>query len=164
MSNNASKTTKMSPNVRVYFCYLFNTNIVYMVQENLICNLQLLRNIRQLLTRQLVQSGFNCEIKTGHLNLVSCFGPRMRALVKAFCRGESRDKIPCQRLNPRAKTWHKVWMTGLNLNYDTIPIPSLQNSQNKCQKSSFNYDHRRHLILPLPPLHALSTLNARTCC
>ena len=105
-----------------------------------------------------------CRIKTGHSNLVSCFGPRMRALAKVFYRGESRGKIPCQRPNPRAKTWHKIWMTGLNPNYDTTPISSLQNSQNKCQKSSFTYDHRRHLILPLPPVHALPTVNAPTCC
>ena len=76
---------------------------------------------------------YNCRIKTGHSNLVSCFGPRMRALAKVFYRGESRGKIPCQRPNSRAKTWHKIWITGLNPNYDTIPIPSLQNSQNKCQ-------------------------------
>ena len=78
---------------------------------------------------------FDCRIKTGHSNLVSCFGLRMRALAKVFYRGESRGKIPCQRPHPRAKTWHKIWMTGLNPNYDTIPIPSLQISQNKCQKS-----------------------------
>ena len=102
--------------------------------------------------------------KGGHSNLVSCFGPRMRELAKVFYRGESRGKIPCQCPNPRAKTWHKIWMTGLNPNYDTTPIPSLQNSQNKCQKSSFTYDHRRHLILPLPPVHALPTVNAPTCC
>ena len=107
---------------------------------------------------------YNCRIKTGHSNLVSCFGPRMRVLAKVFYRGESRGKIPVQRPNPRAKTWHKIWMTSLNPNYDTTPIPSLQNSQNKCQKSSFIYDHRRHLILPLPPVHALPTVNAPTCC
>ena len=55
-------------------------------------------------------------------------------------------------------------MTCLNPNYDTILIPSLQNLQNKCQKSSFTYDRWHHLILPLPPVHALPTLNARTCC
>ena len=38
-----------------------------------------------------------CRIKTGHSNLVSCLGPRMRALAKVFYRGESRGKIPCQR-------------------------------------------------------------------
>ena len=54
------------------------------------------------------------RIETGHSNLVSCFGPRMRALAKVFYRGESRGKIPCQRPNPRAKTWHKIWMTDLN--------------------------------------------------
>ena len=107
---------------------------------------------------------YNCRIKTGHSNLVSCFGPRMRALTKVFYRGKSRGKIPCQRPNPRAKHDTRFLMTGLNPNYDTIPIPSLQNSQNKCQKSSFTYDHRCHLILPLPPVHALPTLNARTCC
>ena len=74
--------------------------------------------------------GYNvCSIKTGHSNLVSCFGLRMRALAKVCYRGDSRGKIPCQRPNPRAKTWHKIWMTGLNPNYETIPIPSLQNSQ-----------------------------------
>ena len=31
-----------------------------------------------------------CRIKTGHSNLVSCFGPRMRALAKVFYQGESR--------------------------------------------------------------------------
>ena len=53
---------------------------------------------------------------------------------------QSRGKISYQRPNARAKTWHKIWTTGLNPNYDTMPIPSLQNSQNKCQKSSFTYD------------------------
>ena len=122
----------------------------------------------QLWPRSVLPYGINyvtiCRIKTGHSNLVSCFVPRMRALAKVFYRGESRGKIPCQRSNTRAKTWHKIWMTGLNPNYDTTPIPSLQNSQNKCQKSSFTYDHRRHLILPLPPVHTLPTVNVRTCC
>ena len=93
-----------------------------------------------------LQPCYTCRIKTGHSNLVSCFGPRMRALAKVFYRGESRGKIPCQRPNPRAKTWHKIWMTSLNPNYDTTSIPSRQNSQNKCQKSSFTYDHRRHFV------------------
>ena len=88
-----------------------------------------------------------CRIKTGHSNLVSCFGPKMRALAN----------IPCQPSNPRAKTWHKIWMTGLNPNYDTIPMSSLQNSQNKCQQSSFTFDRRRHLILPFPPEHTFPT-------
>ena len=44
-----------------------------------------------------------CRIKTGHSNLASCFGPRMRALAKVFYRGESRGKIPCQRPNPKFK-------------------------------------------------------------
>ena len=79
------------------------------------------------------QCAIVCRIKTGHSNLVSCLGPRMRALARVFYRGKSRGKIPCQRPNPRAKTWHKIWMIGLNPNHDTKPIPSLQNSQNKCQ-------------------------------
>ena len=45
--------------------------------------------------------GCVCRIKTGHSNLVSCFGPRMRYLAEVFYRGESRGKIPCQRPNPR---------------------------------------------------------------
>ena len=112
-----------------------------------------------------VSSHFHLYLRISALRLPTvCFGPRMKALAKVFYRGESRGKIPCQRPNPRAKTWHKIWMTGLNPNNDTTPIPSLQNSQNKCQKSSFTYDHRRHLILPLPPVHALPTVNAPTCC
>ena len=55
-------------------------------------------------------------------------------MAKVFYRGESRGKIPCQRPNPTAKTWHKIWMAGLSPNHDTIPIPSIQNSQKKCQK------------------------------
>ena len=94
-----------------------------------------------------------CRIKTGHSNLVSCFGPRMRALVKVLCRGESRGKIPCQRPNPRAKTWHKIWMTGLHPNYDTIPIPSLQNSQNVPKKSQIP----RYLRSPAPFNYAVTT-------
>ena len=69
--------------------------------------------------------------------------------AKAEVKYRASTRIPCQRPNP---------------NYDTTPIPSLQNSQNKCQKSSFTYDHRRHLILPLPPEHALTTVNAPSCC
>ena len=65
----------------------------------------------------------------------------------------SRGKIPCQCPNPRAKTWHKIWMTGLNPNYGKLPIPSPPNSLNKCQKSSFPYDRRRYLIVPFPPGH-----------
>ena len=106
----------------------------------------------------------NCRIKTGYSNLVSCFGPRIRMLARYFTSAFASVKYLSQRPHPRAKTWHKIWMTGLNPNYDTTPIHSLQNSQNKCQKSSFTYDHRRHLILPLPPVHALPTVNARTCC
>ena len=34
----------------------------------------------------------NCRIKTGHSNLVSCFGPRMRALAKVFYRGQTEVK------------------------------------------------------------------------
>ena len=75
-----------------------------------------------------------------------------------------KGKIPCQRPNPRAETWHKIWMTGLNPNYDTIPIPYLQNSQNKCKISLFTYDRHRHLILLFLPVHTLPTLNACTCC
>ena len=52
-------------------------------------------------------------------------------------------KYLSQHPHPRAKTWHKIWMTGLNPNYDTIPIPSLQKSQNKGQKASFTYNRRR---------------------
>ena len=54
-------------------------------------------------------------------------------------------------------------MTGFNPTYDTIPMSSFQNSQNKCRKSSFTNDRRCHLILPFPPVHTLPTLNARTC-
>ena len=103
--------------------------------------------------KQYLRAGYACRIKTCHSNLVSCFGTRMRALAKVFYRGESRGKIPCQRPNPRDKTWHKNWMNGLNPNYDTMPILSLQNSQNKYHKSSFTYDRRHHLTLPLPPVH-----------
>ena len=95
-----------------------------------------------------------CRIKTSHSNLVSCFCPRMRALAEVFYRGESRVKIPRQRPNPRAKKQHKIWMTGLNPNYDTIPIPSLQNSQNECKNS-------RLLTIAAVPFVSAVTASAR---
>ena len=66
--------------------------------------------------------------------------PVIRILCHVLARGWRRwlryfteAKAESQRPNSRAKTWHKNWMTGLNPNYDTIPIPSLQSSQNKRQ-------------------------------
>ena len=95
-------------------------------------------------------------------NLVSCFGPRMRVLAKVFYRGEAEVKY-----HASARIWgpkhETIRMTGLYLDLDTMPILSLQNSKNKCQKSSFTYDHRCQLILPFPPVHTLPTLNACTC-
>ena len=54
------------------------------------------------------------RIETGHSNLVSCFGPRMRALARYFTSAFASVKYLSQRPHPRAKTWHKIWMTGLN--------------------------------------------------
>ena len=87
-----------------------------------------------------------CRIKSSLSNLVSCFGPRMMALVKVFYRGESRGKMPCQRPNPRP-----------------CPFLPFKTHETSAQQSSFTYDRRCHLILPLPPVHALPTLNAHTC-
>ena len=73
------------------------------------------------------------RIETGHSNLVSCFGPRMRALAQYFTSAFASVKYLSQRPHPRAKTWHKIWMTGLNpTNYTlhkmmgviTYPIPN----------------------------------------
>ena len=44
------------------------------------------------------------------------------------------------------------------------PFLPFKTHKTSAKKSSFTYDHRRHLILPLPPVHALPTLNAPTCC
>ena len=54
------------------------------------------------------------RIETGHSNLVSCFGPRIRALARYFTSAFASVKYLSQRPHPRAKTWHKIWMTGLN--------------------------------------------------
>ena len=54
------------------------------------------------------------RIETGHSNLVSCFGPRIRALARYFTLAFASVKYLSQRPHPRAKTWHKIWMTGLN--------------------------------------------------
>ena len=54
------------------------------------------------------------RIETGHSNLVSCFCPRIRALAQYFTSAFASVKYLSQRPHPRAKTWHKLWMTGLN--------------------------------------------------
>ena len=54
------------------------------------------------------------RIETGHSNLVSCFGPRIWALARYFTSAFASVKYHSQRPHPRAKTWHKIWMTGLN--------------------------------------------------
>ena len=84
-----------------------------------------------------------CRIKTSLSNLVSCFGQRMRALANVFHRGENRGKIPCQRPNPRR-----------------YPFPSFKTHETSAPKSSFPYDRRCHLILPLPPVYTLPALYA----
>ena len=54
------------------------------------------------------------RIATGHSNLLSCFGPRIRALARYFTSAFASVKYLRQRLHPRAKTWRTIWMTGLN--------------------------------------------------
>ena len=58
------------------------------------------------------------RIETGHSNLVSCFGPRIRVLARYFTSAFASVKYLSQRPHPRAKTWHKIWMTGLNPSSD----------------------------------------------
>ena len=78
------------------------------------------------------------RIETGHSNLVSCFGPRIRALARYFTSAFASVKYLSQRPHPRAKTWHKIWMTGLNPANIKLPreayihkyhLPSLVNSR-----------------------------------
>ena len=40
--------------------------------------------------------------------------PRIRALARYFTSAFASVKYLSQRPHPRAKTWHKIWMTGLN--------------------------------------------------
>ena len=47
------------------------------------------------------------RIETGHSNLVSCFGPRIRALARYFTSAFASVKYLSQRPHPRAKTRHK---------------------------------------------------------
>ena len=44
------------------------------------------------------------RIETGHSNLVSCFGPRIRALARYFTSAFASAKYLSQRPHPRAKT------------------------------------------------------------
>ena len=50
------------------------------------------------------------RIETGHSNLVSCFGPRIRALAQYFTSAFASVKYLSQHPHPRAKRWHKIWM------------------------------------------------------
>ena len=54
---------------------------------------------------------FIIRIETYLSNLVSCFGPRMRALAKEFYRSE---KIPKPSPASSGQNMSKIWMTGLN--------------------------------------------------
>ena len=50
----------------------------------------------------------NFNIKTGHSNLVSCFGSRMRALAKVFYRGEAEVKYRAS-----ARIWRFEWPVSI---------------------------------------------------
>ena len=63
---------------------------------------------------------------------------------------KSEGQNMTQDLNDRSQS--QLW-------HDTHSSPSKLTKQ--VPKTSFTYDHRRHLILPLQPVHALPTLNAR---
>ena len=58
-----------------------------------------------------------------------------------------------QRPNPRAKTWHKIWMTGLNPNYNPNSLNPAPNSK-ILRENSVNLTVQlvisAILVLPLP--------------
>ena len=94
------------------------------------------------------------RIETGHSNLVSCFGPRIRALARYFTSAFASVKYLSQRPHPRAKTWHKIWMTGLNpTNSDLVNSIWQHRSGSKlvrvmtsCPPSPSHYLHKTSLI------------------
>ena len=49
--------------------------------------------------------------------------PRIRALARYFTSAFASVKYLSQRPHPRAKTWHKIWMTGLNPTNKCPPPP-----------------------------------------
>ena len=52
-------------------------------------------------------------------------GPRIRALARYFTSAFASVKYLSQRPHPRAKTWNKIWMTGLYPTNNSYPIPDL---------------------------------------
>ena len=88
----------------------------------------------------------------------------LRQVIQILCHVLARGWGRCLRYftGPKHDT-RFAWPVSILIMTRNPSFP-FKNSQNKCQKSSFTYDRRRHLILPLPPMHTLPTLNARTCC
>ena len=82
---------------------------------------------------------FVCRIKSGHSNLESCFGPRVRALAKVFYRGESRGKISCLRPNPQNEQLltERLWSHSSFLN-QSYSLSGPQSTRDKAESSAGN--------------------------
>ena len=59
---------------------------------------------------------------------------KTRAMAKSSYRGDSRSKMTCHCRSLRAETSTKIWMNGLNPNYNTTRPNSGLNIRNCCRK------------------------------
>ena len=74
-------------------------------------------------------------------------------MAKSSYRGDSRGKMTCQRPSLRAETSTKIWMSGLNPNYNTTPLHSARNSRiyrRNSERISLSCDWRRHFVFAVP--------------
>ena len=108
------------------------------------------------------------RIETGHSNLVSCFGPRIRALARYFTSAFASVKYLSQHPHPWAKTWHKIWMTGLNpTNNKPLSNLMLTHVDFECFITSTGHNELTHwgLVTPYDNKRSGSTLaQVMTCC
>ena len=91
-----------------------------------------------------VHSYHTYRIKTEHPFLVE---------VSARRRGYRLGKMTCQRPSLRAETSTKIWMSGLNPNYNTTPLHSARNSRiyrRNSERISLSSDWRRHFVFAVP--------------
>ena len=71
-------------------------------------------------------------------------------MAKSSYRGDSRGKMTCQRPSLRAETSIKIWMSGLNPNYNTTPLNSARIYRRNSERISLSCDWRRHFAFAVP--------------
>ena len=101
-----------------------------------------------------------CRIKTGHSNLVSRFARGWGHWLRYFTEAKAEVKYRANaRIRQPKHDTRFEWPVSV-LIMTRYPFLLFKTHKTSAKKSSFTYDRRHHLILPLLSVHALPTLNA----